>query len=198
MPTHEILLGLILLGVFLCLAQIAVVGVSFAPWLPSENYDVRTALAAAKLRPGERFVDLGCGTGNVVLVAAREFGASARGVELAPPLYVVCRLRSMLGTHADTSFRLGNLYREDLSDADVVYLFGTPLVSRLTKKLESELKPGARVISHSFRIRGLAGELIIPLRGSREAYLYTMPSRPSSSVSPSQPAVAVEGGGDTA
>ena len=47
-----------------------------------------------------------------------------------------------------------NLFKEDLSRADVVYFFGLPksIKNKLKKKLERELKPGARVVSYAFTI----------------------------------------------
>lgn len=50
----------------------------------------------------------------------------------------------------------GDLFKEDLTKADVVYLFGLHKIisSRLRVKLENELKKGARVISYGFSIDG--------------------------------------------
>lgn len=45
---------------------------------------------AGKLRPGERVLDVGCGTGNVALIAARA-GARVSGIDPAPRLLGVAR-----------------------------------------------------------------------------------------------------------
>src|SRR4051812_26026259 len=58
----------------------------------------RNAEAAAELaavRPGDRVVDLGCGPGTAVRVAARR-GAHATGVDPAPVMLRVARLLSVL------------------------------------------------------------------------------------------------------
>jgi hypothetical protein len=44
--------------------------------------------------------------------------------------------------------RCGNFYKTDLHNADVVFVYLTSSqTSRLAKKLEGELRPGARVVS---------------------------------------------------
>lgn len=45
-----------------------------------------------------------------------------------------------------------NFWREDLSSATVITIFGFPnMMERLEKKLQKELKPGSRVVSHAFK-----------------------------------------------
>lgn len=162
----------LLLLVFASLLSLALAGMSFAPFLPSLRRDARLALAAADLSPGERFVDLGCGTGKVVFLATRTFGARGHGVEMAPPLFALCLIRKWFGRYRSASFRLGSLYDEDLRDTDVVYVFGRRRMSRLGRKIQRELAPGARVVSHTFPIEGLDPERTVALRGNRKAYLY--------------------------
>ena len=50
----------------------------------------QTVVMAGRLRPGERVLDVGCGTGNVALIAARA-GAHVTGVDPAPRLLDVAR-----------------------------------------------------------------------------------------------------------
>jgi len=128
---------------------------SLAPWLPTRDKDIRRALALARLRPGERFYDLGCGDGRVVAAAA-ELGAEAVGLEISLAMWLVCRVRQTFGFADGAVFRLKNLFGQDLSDADVVYVYGMPEANarQLRPKLEKELKPGARVITYAFRIDG--------------------------------------------
>jgi SAM-dependent methyltransferase len=59
----------------------------------------REAIAAAAPQPGERVLDVGCGTGNAALLAA-ERGASVVGVDPAPRLLEVARRRALDGGHA--------------------------------------------------------------------------------------------------
>lgn len=128
---------------------------SLAPWLPTRDQDIRRALDLARLRAGERFYDLGCGDGRVVAAAARR-GADAVGLEISFAMWSVCRLRQALGSAPRSTYRLKSLYRQDLSDADAVYVYGTSKTNArdLKPKLEAELKPGARVVTYAFRVDG--------------------------------------------
>ena len=146
---------LLALSVFLLAAawSYAYAGWKFAPWVPSYRKDLDRALRLADLKAGERFVDLGCGDGRVVIEAAERFGADATGYEIALPMVLVCLLRKR---RERVRFLFKSLFKADLSNVDVVYLFGTPptLRGKLTAKLERELKPGARVVSYAFSLEG--------------------------------------------
>ena len=54
------------------------------PWIPTREKRIRKALGLAKLGPGETLYDLGAGDGRVLLMAAKEFGAGAIGIEIGP------------------------------------------------------------------------------------------------------------------
>jgi ubiquinone/menaquinone biosynthesis C-methylase UbiE len=52
-----------------------------------------TLIGIANIQPGERVLDVACGTGNGALLAAQA-GASAMGIDLAPRLVEVARSRA--------------------------------------------------------------------------------------------------------
>ncbi|MEW5940837.1 MAG: hypothetical protein AB1750_14300, partial [Chloroflexota bacterium] len=54
------------------------------PSVPTRPDRIRAALRLADLRPGEAFFDLGAGDGRTLVIAAREFGAKATGIEVGP------------------------------------------------------------------------------------------------------------------
>lgn len=149
------IIWIILLVILLLLIPLAIAGVSFAPWVPTWQVDVDRALRLAQLKPGEVFYDLGCGDGKAVFAAAK-LGAKATGIEIAWPLYLFCLVKKVVQHQPLVKFKLGNLFNLDVSDADVVYIFGMPrtIQQKLRDKLERELKPGARVLSYAFPIHG--------------------------------------------
>ncbi len=113
-------------------------------------------LILAQLKPGEVFFDLGAGDGRTVIMAAKEFGARAVGVELREDL-AKRALSSVYeeGLQDRVTIVNGDMFNVDLSQADVVFLYLTTSANEKIKpKLEAELKPGARVVSHDYEIVG--------------------------------------------
>jgi len=164
-----LILNLILLSMLLS-------SISMAPFVPAKNRDLGRIIKMAGLKQGEVFYDLGCGNGKVVF-AAGAAGARAIGVELSFPNYLICIIRKLFKRSPGVSFKFGNLYKYGLAGADIVYLFGTPsgIDSKLKNKLKKELKPGARVVSYVFEIKGRQATTIDKPDKNRVAiYLYVV------------------------
>ena len=128
-----------------------------APWVPTHRRTVRKMLTMARVQPGELVYDLGSGDGRVLTMAAREFGARAVGIEIDPLRYAWSRTRiALLGLRDQVRVVHGNLFRQDLSAADVVtcYLL-QDTNDRLAAKLARELRPGARIVSNTYTFPGL-------------------------------------------
>jgi hypothetical protein len=140
---------LTLLLIFL-LASAAYAGFVFAPWLPTRKKDLERIKRLADLKPGQTFYDLGCGDGKVVFAMAQQEGVNAIGIEYVFPFYLYCRIKGILNK-SQARFRWGNFFSKDLSDADIVYLFGTPktIGGELEKKLWNECKPGTKIFSYT-------------------------------------------------
>jgi SAM-dependent methyltransferase len=81
--------------------------------LPAAGAVVRSAA----LRPDERVLDLGCGTGNAALLAAKE-GARVIGVDPAPRLLEVARTRAA-AEGSEIEFLPGDAASVPLDDASV-------------------------------------------------------------------------------
>ena len=113
-------------------------------------------LNLAELKAGEVFFDLGCGDGRTVIMAAKDFGARAVGVELREDL-----VKRALSTIYEQSLQNritivnGDMFNVDLTSADVIFLYLTTSANEKIKpKLESELKHGVRIVSHDYEIVG--------------------------------------------
>ena len=129
---------------------------NLAPYIPTPQSIVEKMLEAGHVKPGDMVYDLGSGDGRIVITAAQKFGARAVGVELRPDL---CRIATerikALGLEDKVSMLQGSALRVDLSPADVVTMYLlTSSNDRLKPNLEKYLKPGARVVSNQFPIRG--------------------------------------------
>lgn len=159
----------------LCLSSVAAASLSLIVWVPTRKNDLPRILDLANLRPGERFIDLGCGTGTVARFIAAKSAAAATGIELALPFYFWCRASQLFDKNRNLRYVWGSLFRMNLKKFDVVYVFGIPdkLQSKLKPKLEQELKIGTRVISYAFAIKGWTPARISkPDPASASIYLY--------------------------
>jgi ubiquinone/menaquinone biosynthesis C-methylase UbiE len=127
-----------------------------APDFPSPQSVVEKMLEDAHLKPGETLYDLGSGDGRIVITAARKFRAKAVGVELSAELCKMATARiKALGLEDRVKIIHANLLKVDLRPADVVTIYLLTASNELLKpNLERDLKPGARVVSHDFEIRG--------------------------------------------
>jgi predicted RNA methylase len=113
-------------------------------------------LNLAELKAGEVFFDLGSGDGRAVIMAVKEFGARAVGVELREDL-----VKKALSTIYEQSLQdritivNGDMFNVDLTSADVVFLYLTTSANeKVRPKLDSELKRGVRIVSHDYEVVG--------------------------------------------
>lgn len=127
-----------------------------APYVPSPPQVIRQMLILAELKPREVFFDLGSGDGRAVIMAAKDFGARAVGVELREDL-VKKALSTVYeqGLQDRVTIVNGDMFTVDLTSADVVFLYLTTSANeKIRPKLEAELRPGVRVVSHDYEIVG--------------------------------------------
>lgn len=122
-----------------------------APFVPTGRKTTERMVSLSGLTPGQRLLDLGSGDGRIVIAAARR-GISAHGIELNPWLVWYARWSARwAGLSQHATFTCGNLWRIDCATFDAVTVYGLgPIMPRLERKLMTELKPGARVVSHAF------------------------------------------------
>ena len=127
-----------------------------APYVPSPQHVVWRLLDLADVGEDDVVYDLGSGDGRIVLAAAKKYGARGFGVEIDSGLVVKSRIKARnMGVADRVEFRQGDLFETDLSDATVVVLYLWPdMNNRLRPRLQKELDPGDRVVSHSFDIDG--------------------------------------------
>jgi ubiquinone/menaquinone biosynthesis C-methylase UbiE len=129
---------------------------SIAPFVQTPLEVAKKMLDLSKIRSGEVLYDLGCGDGRLIILAAREAGARATGVELREDLIERARTEiKRLNLEGKVNVIQGNFFDVPISEADVVTLYLTSSANeRLRPKLEAELKQGARVVSHDFKVPG--------------------------------------------
>lgn len=116
--------------------------------------DFREALAAASLQPGETYLELGCGHGRGLVVAAAEFGARAVGVDYLPEaLQRAGKLAARSGVEVELVH--DDLMRVDPTDADVVLMhLGPAFHDVLAPRLEQLLTSTTRVVACGWPVPG--------------------------------------------
>ncbi|MGH8727544.1 MAG: SAM-dependent methyltransferase [Burkholderiales bacterium] len=121
------------------------------PYVPTPEVVVERMLELAEVGP-DVIYDLGSGDGRIVITAAKKHGARGVGVDIDPERIKEARENAEAAGVADrVEFREDDLFKIDFSEATVVTLYLLPEINlRLRPKLWSELKPGTRVVSHSF------------------------------------------------
>lgn len=140
-----------ILFIVVVLAWIFVPAFYGLPPVPTKPERIQKALELADLKPNETLYDLGMGDGRVLIIAARDFGAKAVGIEIGPVQCALAWLRvTASGLGKRIRIRWANFYKANLQDADVVFLYATSKeVRRLASHLESQMKMGARLVSVS-------------------------------------------------
>ena len=126
------------------------------PFVATPEHVARRMLEMAQVGPNDIVYDLGAGDGRILIMAAREFGARAVGIELRKDLYnQIERKIKEYGLDGRVRVIYGSFYEVDVSEASVVTLYLlTSVNEKLRPKLERELKPGTRVVSHDFEVPG--------------------------------------------
>jgi SAM-dependent methyltransferase len=121
------------------------------PYEPTSYGIAKEMLEMAGATSKDLVYDLGCGDGRIVIMAAKERGATGVGVDLDPKRINESRENAKAAgvTHLIRFFEQ-NLFDTDFSKATVVMLYLYPDVNlRLRPKLLKDLQPGTRIVSHS-------------------------------------------------
>ncbi|MEX0676413.1 MAG: 50S ribosomal protein L11 methyltransferase [Pirellulales bacterium] len=147
-------------------------------FVPSPQVVVDKMLELAEVTPKDVVYDLGCGNGIIVVSAARK-GARAVGFDIDPERIRETQDnidRNKVGDRAKVVRH--DIFTLDLAGADVItlYLLMT-LNERLIPQLE-QLKPGSRIVSHNFAMRGIKPEKMVTLQtptGEHRVYLWRTP-----------------------
>jgi SAM-dependent methyltransferase len=157
-----------------------------APFVPTPQEVVDRMLAMAEVKAGDVVYDLGCGDGRLVITAAKRFGVHGLGVDIDPDRIAESKANAKReGVEKLVEFRQQDARDVNLSGASVVTLYLlTEANLELRPRLQAELKPGSRVVSHQFGMGDWVpthAETIVDSHGlSRQLYLWVIgePPRP--------------------
>jgi SAM-dependent methyltransferase len=120
-------------------------------YVPTPHEVVEHMMEMAEVKAGDYVIDFGCGDGRMVIAAAK-IGARGYGVDIDPERIEEANANAKeAGVTDKVEFEVANLFDKDLGDADVMAMYLlTEINLKLRPKILSDMKPGARIVSHAF------------------------------------------------
>lgn len=147
-------------------------------WVPTPDDLVVRMLETAKVTSKDLVYDLGAGDGKIPIQAARQFGAKAVGIEYNPELAALARRNAeRAGVSDKVTIIHGDIFKEDFSKATVVTLYLLPELNIKLKPILLAMKPGTRVVSHSFTMGVWEPDEMISGAYGHFGYFWIIPAR---------------------
>jgi len=196
MQTHALLLNLrhcmlrlaavLLLGAHV---SVAMAQLNAGPYVPTPWPILDEMLKLVAPKKGEYHIDLGSGDGRLVIETAKRFGTQGHGIDIQPNLVkLATENAAKAGVGDRVHFIAGDLFEADLSKADIITVYLLPsIMDKLVPKLQKELKPGTRIVSHDYALEGMQHDSVqefhfkekLEISGTTRTilYLYTVKKR---------------------
>jgi hypothetical protein len=149
-------------------------------WVPTPDDVVERMLTMAQVTPNDYVWDLGAGDGKIAIMAAKKFGARAVGIEYNPDMVKHANANAQSAGVAGTGqgkavIRHGDIFATDFGQATVVTLYLLPALNMKLRPQILSMRPGTRVVSHSFSMEDWEADEISTLDG-RRAYFWLVPA----------------------
>ena len=138
-------------------------------FVPTPQEVVDKMLEMAEIKTGDVLYDLGCGDGRIVVTAAKRYGIKAFGFDIDPKRVreSLANVKSNKVEHLVTIKQV-DIFTLDLRKANVVTLYLLPKLNvKLIPQL-AQLKPGSRILSHDFDMRGAKPAQVYHMKLARE------------------------------
>jgi len=149
----NIVLLLLILFLLVILSMVWPPDSPWAPWWQVDRRKARAMCKLARVTKKDIVYDLGSGDGISLIVAAKEFGATGVGIEVDPLRAFLSKIRMKKeGVSKDITIKRNNFFKEDLSEATVVFAYLVPkALQRLLPKLKKELQKDTRIICVNYK-----------------------------------------------
>jgi SAM-dependent methyltransferase len=146
-------------------------------WIPTPDRLVKAMLEAVNTKADDIVYDLGAGDGKIAIAAARDFGARAVGVEYNPKMvkFATC-LAQAAGLSDRVKMIHGDVFKVDFSEATVVTMYLLPELNVRLAPTILKMKPGTRVVSHSFMMGDWEPDNQLLVLGVDRVYQWIVPA----------------------
>ena len=143
-------------------------------YVPTPPEVVDAMLRLAKVTKDDVVYDLGSGDGRIVIAAAQKYGARGIGFDIDPQRIAEANANlAQAGVGDRVKFVQADLFQQDLSEATVITLYLLPSLNMKLRPALWKLKPGTRIVSHSFDMGDWEPEVTENVNG-RTVYYWTV------------------------
>ncbi|MCC7227918.1 MAG: methyltransferase domain-containing protein [Burkholderiaceae bacterium] len=145
-------------------------------WVPTQDSLAQKLLTSAGVKPTDLVYDLGAGDGKIAILAAKNFGANAVGIEYKAEMADLARRNAKrAGVEDKVKIITGDIFVEDFSKATVVTLYLLPDLNLKLRPTLLKMTPGTRILANSFNMGDWEPDEIISV-GSDHGYRWVVPS----------------------
>jgi hypothetical protein len=149
-------------------------------WVPTPDDVVDRMLTMAQVKPNDIHFDLGAGDGKIAIAAAKKFGANATGIEYNPDMAKYANERAKeAGVYGagpgKATIRQADIFATDFSQASVITLYLLPSLNMKLRPTLLSMRPGTRIVSHSFTMEDWEPDEISSVDG-RRSYFWVVPA----------------------
>jgi hypothetical protein len=149
-------------------------------WVPTPDEVVERMLQMAQVTSKDMVMDLGAGDGKIAIAAAKKFGARAIGIEYNPDMVKHANANAQAAGVAGegpgrATIRHGDIFQTDFSKATVITLYLLPALNMKLRPQLLAMRPGTRVVSHSFTMEDWEADEVSSIDG-RRAYFWLVPA----------------------
>ncbi len=143
-------------------------------YVPTPQEVVDAMLLLAKVTKDDIVYDLGSGDGRIPITAAQKYGARGIGFDINPVRIAEANANLKAANVGDkVRFVEADLFTQDLSEATVITLYLLPSLNLKLRPTLWKLKPGTRIVSHSFDMGDWKPEATETIDG-RTIYFWTV------------------------
>lgn len=145
-------------------------------WVPTPDEVVDRMLRMAQVTANDYVIDLGAGDGKIAIAAAKSFGARSLGIEYNPEMAKHAQDNvEKAGVTGRARIVQGDIFITDFTQATVITMYLLPALNLKLRPQILAMRPGTRVVSHSFTMDDWEADETSSMDG-RRAYFWLVPA----------------------